>query len=375
MKKFLLSFFAVASTFAAVAQQTVTFSVGIPSTTTGFTAIDVTGNWVAAAGLGSDWGDALTLTDGDGDGVYTGTAVLPDGSYEAKFRVQSAGGTNWEGVPGACATNGNRGFTVAGGPAAVGPYCFGTCDVTCPNFVPVTVNFSVDLNGGPTAADIPVDAVNGSGSPVVYGINMTGNLGGDAGFSDWTPGSIALTDADGDGIYTVTLNLLSKNYEYKFLFGSWWNWTDALGTVFEFAEQGALFANGDFTCLSNTTNPDNFTNRVLSLSGQAANSTVDVSFVWQSCATISGLNTAGLDLGMAVSPNPFSQSAIISFSNDNAAEYTFTLTSLTGQVVRQQMNVRGNQVVLERNGLSTGMYFATLTNAQGAASTIKVVVE
>ncbi|MFM9006582.1 MAG: T9SS type A sorting domain-containing protein, partial [Flavobacteriales bacterium] len=75
-------------------------------------------------------------------------------------------------------------------------YCWNSCD---PCTQPVAVTFSVDMNA--SCADT---------SP---GINLMGTL------TDWGTGA-PMSDDDGDGIWTLTLNLSAGNYEYKFRIGS-----------------------------------------------------------------------------------------------------------------------------------------------------------
>lgn len=77
---------------------------------------------------------------------------------------------------------------------------------------------------------------------------------------------------------------------------------------------------------------------------------------------------------LAVTPNPFSEKAVISFSNPNNQVYDITVTGLTGQVVRRFQNVSGNAVELERGNLLAGMYFVTFQAENGKIATTKVVV-
>lgn len=185
----------------------VTFQVDMSNETVGGD-VTVAGNFQVAAGYASDWTPGITvLTDGNNDDIYDLTVMLPAGSYEFKYLNGSAWGTD-EGVPGACAVNGNRGVTVSG--STTQPVvCFGSC-AACPSGVDtVTVTFQVDMSNE-TAAD---------------SVTVAGDWQGDAvgqGWSDWTPGISVLTDPDNDDIYTLTVDLPEGTYQYKYLNGVAW---------------------------------------------------------------------------------------------------------------------------------------------------------
>jgi glycosidase len=55
------------------------------------------------------------------------------------------------------------------------------------------------------------------------GVHIAGNFQAVAGLgSDWTPGSTPLSDADSDNIYSITVEVPSGTYEYKFINGNAW---------------------------------------------------------------------------------------------------------------------------------------------------------
>lgn len=78
----------------------------------------------------------------------------------------------------------------------------------------VDVTFNVDMTG--TAVD-------------PNGVHMAGNFGDvnydgtpeNAAYVNWTPNAIALAD-QGNGIWSVTLNLIPERYEFKFINGNDW---------------------------------------------------------------------------------------------------------------------------------------------------------
>ena len=145
-----------------------------------------------------EWSTFVPLQDWDGNKVWEGliTTYAAD-PIEFKF----INGPDWifpnESVSGACgAGNGNRLVTITDINTVLPVYCWSSCD---PCSQPVAVTFSVDMNA--SCADT---------SP---GINLMGTL------TDWANGA-AMSDDDGDGIWTLTLNLSAGSYEYKFRIGS-----------------------------------------------------------------------------------------------------------------------------------------------------------
>ncbi len=88
--------------------------------------------------------------------------------------------------------------------------------------------------------------------------------------------------------------------------------------------------------------------------------------------------TTGIDAPIAglsnieVFPAPATSYAVVTFDAEVQRAYTLTLTNTMGQVVRTQP-VLGNRVVLERNSLPAGMYFATLADAEGNSATVRVL--
>lgn len=444
MKKVLLLFVSVLS-LSAIAQQTVTFTVNIPGDPCNPTVVDsvtVTGNWVNAAGLGADWSASLKLTNTTGS-TYAGTATLPAGSYEYKFRKHVAGGTEWEGVPNACAVNGNRALNVAMAPVAAGPWCFASCDPTCGSATCVAVTLSVDMNGVIAAGRTVPDTVHVAGS-----------------FQGWNPGATFMTDPDNDKVYTRTLNVPSGNYEFKFVNGNAWgtdeaipcgcatngnrsisipsgagtfnfatcfglcsstcssagarnvtfgvdlngNFPDANGVKVRiykpFADTIALTqVSGDWYQATVSMNPgdyvydfingsdENFSagftcgceyfggDRRRSLNVTAGMGTMVLpTYIYDDCivSTVS-VDAVGNPMGMVAQPNPFNGSTVITFESSDVLN--LQLTNVAGQVVFTQNNISGNQVAVNRNGLASGMYYATLMNESGSRSVIKLVIQ
>lgn len=193
---------------AAQTKTKVTFSVDMSKQTVGANGVHIAGDFQKDAGMASDWDPgaaAGTLTDPDGDKVYSVTYDLLSGKkYAFKFINGNAWGGD-ESVPGACATNGNR--TVDVGTTAVATKaCFGSCDPTCPSvIVDVKVTFRVNTKGLTVKEPgmILAGAFGSVGLP-----NWNGNADG-----------IVMEDPDKDGVWEKTLTLKTGSYAYKFLNG------------------------------------------------------------------------------------------------------------------------------------------------------------
>ena len=158
----------------------VDFSVDMNSFTgDAFTGVFVNGTFNGWAG-GSN-----PLADDDGDGVWTGTYNLPQGSHEYKFTLDEwAQQENFNGnedcTVSADNVNINRGLIVSNN-TTLPTYCFNSC-YACGQSVTLTYNLGFN-----TA--IVVDPDN------VY-------LAGGNGFG--VPGDNKMTDDDGDGIYSIS---------------------------------------------------------------------------------------------------------------------------------------------------------------------------
>jgi alpha-amylase len=96
--------------FAFAQPYNVTFQVDMNTQSPIADTVTVAGNFQAAV-VGqtwTDWTPGITiLDDANMDGVYELTVQLPAGTYEYKYVNGTAWGAD-EGVPAACAVNGNR---------------------------------------------------------------------------------------------------------------------------------------------------------------------------------------------------------------------------------------------------------------------------
>ncbi len=174
--------------------------------------VSVAGNFQnpEADGEGSgDWTPGLLwLTDEDGDLVYEGTFnVGAMTSIVYKF----INGDSWvlpnESVSGDCSDGtGNRAATI-GGSVILPAVCWNSCG-GCVAPTPVTFNVDMSLQ-----------------TLVGGGVHLAGNFG-QAGLPQWDPNGLEMLDGDGDGIYSVTLNLTQGNYNFKVINGDSWDAPD-----------------------------------------------------------------------------------------------------------------------------------------------------
>lgn len=137
------------------------------------------------------------LQDWDGNNIWEGLiASFTADPIEYKFINGPSWDFPFETISGPCgAGNGNRLVNITDANTVLPVYCWSSCDA-CSQ--PVAVTFHVDMNA--SCADT---------SP---GVNLMGTA------TDWAAGA-PMSDADGDGIWTLTLNLAAGSYEYKFRIG------------------------------------------------------------------------------------------------------------------------------------------------------------
>jgi hypothetical protein len=186
------------------------------------------------------------LTDADGDGIYSVTLDFPAGDVEYKYAID--GFADQENLiddmanGGTCAPitdyAGYANRQVAAGSTTTDTY--GSCTTCADQVEPIDITFNVDMSSYGNSFGV---------------VNLNGS------FNSWCGGCNAMDDADGDGVYSLTLSLLPGSYEYKFTLDGW--------TIQE------EFAGGE----SCTSTIDGFTNRAVT----ATETTVLPVVCWNSC--------------------------------------------------------------------------------------------
>ncbi|MEY4905223.1 MAG: hypothetical protein RLZZ292_3038 [Bacteroidota bacterium] len=202
---------------------------------------------------------------------------------------------------------------------------------------------------------------------VTFRVDMTGQVIDATGlhvagsFQSWTPSNDAykMEQVGKTDVYTLTTGVPPGDIEFKYVNGNAWQVGGA-----EASEQHVTGECG---------NPANFGNRKLTVPDQAA--FITPIWKWDSCEESKvGTNDLSSTGKVTIAPMPVSTEMVIRFENATAT-HTLTLTTVTGQVVRQIENVRENRVSIERGNLEGGVYFLTIRNSQGEAMTKKVVVQ
>jgi hypothetical protein len=166
---------------------------------------------VFVAGSFQGWtAGASQMTDPDGNGIFTYTQQVEAGTY-IMYKFMNGPGWSWvESVPAACgntADNNNRFITLGTSDTVLPVVCYSDC-VACNEEIPtVPVTFRVDMSQQTVSAN---------------GVHVAGSMQG------WNPGGTQLSDANGDGIYEVTLQLAAASYQYKFVNGNAWGGDEAV---------------------------------------------------------------------------------------------------------------------------------------------------
>ena len=144
------------------------------------------------------------MTDSDADGVYTAIVEL-DTNQNVYYLFQNGlGAADAETVPPACATNfmgmPYRLLDLGTSDVSLDAVCFEEC-ANCVIVVPtIDVTLQVNMTEQVVSAD---------------GVHVAGN------FQGWDPAATPMIDADGDGIYSVTITVdENANLLYKFINGN-----------------------------------------------------------------------------------------------------------------------------------------------------------
>ena len=138
------------------------------------------------AGSFQGWDPSGTeLVDDDQDGIYSVTLDIEPATYQYKFVNGNAWGMD-ESVPSECSVSNNREIAV-GTEAMTVTACYAQCASACQLPTPgAEITFQVDAN--------QIDTASASGLYLMGSFTMPA----------WQEGAIAMSDDDGDGIWTFT---------------------------------------------------------------------------------------------------------------------------------------------------------------------------
>lgn len=293
---------------------------------------------VFVAGDFQQWtpGDGA-LSDDDGDNIWTRTYTLNSGDIAYKFGIGNDWGNNETGEGGIadCATDDNRTATISDA-STVLAFGYNSCESIdlMEDDGMVDVTFAVDLGGQ------MVDAIFVAGE-----------------FQNWTPGDGALTDDDGNNVWRRTYELMPGTYLFKFGIGNDWGNNEGGGLEACGVDDG----NGGF-------------NRTVTIPEDVEE--FDVAFEYDSCAEFDLSNVRNVSsLGtVRVAPNPMTDITRITFDNRDNVAHDVRIVNMNGQVVRTYNSLRGNELVVERGNLLSGLYFVSFRNAAGETGSLKLVV-
>jgi 1,4-alpha-glucan branching enzyme len=194
MKKVTL-FILITITALCASAFNITFRVDM-STVTGFTTPELNGSF-------NSWcGNCIPMTDSNGDGIWEVTIDLAAGMYEYKFSADNWG-MQESLMPGSACTVTNFGFTnralSISADAILPIVCWNYCTVCSEAPQIYNVTFQVDMSN---VTDFTTPEINGT-------------------FNNWCGNCNPMSDPDGDGVWTITLQLQAGNYDYLFSADNW----------------------------------------------------------------------------------------------------------------------------------------------------------
>ena len=319
-------------TTSCVQYTNVTFQVDMNKVTQGFTTPEVNGTW-------NNWcGSCNAMSDANGDNIWEVTLPLEQGST-VEFKYSADGWSIQEmNDPTASCTNGNatytnRVLTIPASDTIIPVVCWSSCDA-CSIEVTLNVNMAWEVANGAVSTD---------------GIHVAGS------FQGWSPSTTEMTDPDGDGIYSVTLEMpLSQDLFYKFINGNDWAVAEASGDL---AACGVSDGFGGYNRHSVTANADtNF---------------AAVCFTKCYDCAVSIDEALG---NISLYPNPTS-GAFTMERSELAGNIEVTVIGLQGQLLLATEWTAGqSELNIDLSDLAAGVYMVRLTAEEGTR-TLRVAVQ
>ena len=316
----------------------ITFTLNVSSIISSGGVIDPTGMFIAGGGNFGIPGDNL-MTD-LGNGTWSFTINKPIG-FTSDYTFTN-GDSGWgakeniSGLPCAVPPYDDRNLAPVYSDTTI-PHCFGTCDYdgTCNSVVnppsSVNVTFQVDMSEVTDPYSVPE-------------INAT--------FNSWCGNCNAMSDADNDSVWDVTIALIpGDTIEYKYSADSW--------TIQETNDPGASCTNGDST----------YTNRVLVI--PSSDMILDV-VCWASCDPCVSAPPIGIEDNLnsvSIFPNPASE--VINISSSQIIERIEVL-DLIGRIVKID-NPNSSFTTLDISDLNGNIYFIKYT-INGEVKSEKILI-
>jgi len=283
-------------------------------------------------GTVSDWGTGVAMSDSDGDNVWSITLNLAPGTYAYKFKILDGA---WEGF------GGDRALAVvADTPQDLPAVCWGTADPCGPFNAPADVTFQATAGAETIPAGQSLWVMGDFTSP-----------------NQWQSGALQMTDADGDGIWTITApQVCYQTLNYKFVIGldntiTTSNWLEESG---DFSSIGGCGVdNGGFSDNRQIVRTD-------------ANP-ITVCWDFNTCASclIDNVNENSVVSNLQVFPVPADQQLNVNFTSAVAQPMTVRVINNLGQVAFEENlgTVSGQKtLVINTSALASGVYSLTLSN-------------
>ena len=310
----------------------VTFQVDMNKVTQGFTTPEVNGTW-------NNWcGNCNAMSDANGDNIWEVTLPLEQGS-SIEFKYSADGWSIQEmNDPTASCTNGNatytnRVLTVPASDTIIPVVCWSSCDACS-----IEVTFNVNM-----AWEVANNAIDSNG------VHVAGS------FQGWSPSTTEMTDPDGDGIYSVTVEMpLDQDLFYKYINGNDWAMAEASGDL---AACGVSDGFGGY-------------NR-LSTAGNADTSFAAVCFAKCYDCAVSIDEALG---NISLYPNPTAGAFTLERS-ELAGDIQVSIIGLQGQLlINTEWTAGQSELNINLSDLAAGVYMVRLTAEEGTR-TLRVAVQ
>ena len=306
----------------------VTFRVDMNDFAGAFTIPEVNGTF-------NSWcGACAPMSDADDDNVWELVIPLEAGTYEFKYSADAwaAQETLTPGSPCTITAGSftNRVITVSGD-TDLGEVCWGSCSACGMVTGPYNVTFQVNM--AEQSGNFTTPEVNGT-------------------FNNWCGNCAAMTDANGDNIWEITIPLAEGTHEYKFSNDNW-------------AGQEALEAGSSCTVTA-----EGFTNRVIEVTADTVLNPV----CWNECLDCENYVIENNLNAIVVYPNPANDQLHITAAQTLGASMICTIYSTTGQLASKNTFYTNGIQTVDTSNLPEGIYELELTTPLGTARR-KVVVQ
>ena len=277
--------------------------------------------------------NALPMSDDDGDGIWTATleVLAGQGGNFTYLNSPNDGGdySGKENITGQECADGQYNDRLLA-PVTEGiilMHCFGSCETDGTCSTPTEVTFNVDMSQ--------------------YGLVDGDTVHVNGEFTGWC-GSCGneMSDEDGDGVYTITMDINSGTYFWKFSVNGW----DDQESFTEAIEGCTTDNNGNF-------------DRQIIIGDEAQSE----SWIWNTCSTLSTVDISVLE--MMIYPNPSNGSYVTIQTPANGVKYV-EVFDITG---KRLINTSLSADTLDVSSISSGMYLVKVT-IEGQSKISKLMI-